>query len=92
MEISDEWETGIIYLNVKKSDEDYEPRKFTDKTLALSVTYPSMLDEASPRIRAYPMVTMLEEKCAIMVELGFANSRMKDFSTESELETVIGGA
>jgi hypothetical protein len=28
---------------------------------------------------AYPMVTMLAEKCAIMVELGFANSRMKDF-------------
>ena len=28
---------------------------------------------------AYPQVTMLAEKCAIMVELGFANSRMKDF-------------
>lgn len=43
------------------------------------VVYPSMLSEVSPRIMAYPMVTMLAEKCAIMVELGFANSRMKDF-------------
>jgi predicted nucleotidyltransferase component of viral defense system len=43
------------------------------------VVYPSMLSEVSPRIMAYPMVTMIAEKCAIMVELGFANSRMKDF-------------
>lgn len=43
------------------------------------VIYPSMLSEISPRIMAYPMETMLAEKCAIMVELGFANSRMKDF-------------
>ena len=43
------------------------------------VAYPSMLSEISPKIMAYPQVTMLAEKCAIMVELGFANSRMKDF-------------
>ena len=43
------------------------------------VAFPSMLSDVSPRIMAYPMVTMLAEKCAIMVELGFANSRMKDF-------------
>ena len=43
------------------------------------VAYPSMLSEVSPKIMAYPQVTMLAEKCAIMVELGFANSRMKDF-------------
>lgn len=43
------------------------------------VVYPSMLSEISPKIMAYPQVTMLAEKCAIMVELGLANSRMKDF-------------
>lgn len=43
------------------------------------VTYPSMLFNVSPKIMAYPMATVVAEKCAIMVELGFANSRMKDF-------------
>lgn len=44
-----------------------------------TVTYPSLLNDYSPKLQAYPMVTMLAEKCAIMIELGFANSRMKDF-------------
>lgn len=43
------------------------------------VTYPSMLSDEAPKIMAYPMATMIAEKCAIMVELGFTNSRMKDF-------------
>lgn len=43
------------------------------------VEYPAMLDFPSPKICAYPMATAVAEKCAIMVELGFENSRMKDY-------------
>ena len=43
------------------------------------VEYPAMLDFPSPKINAYPMATAVAEKCAIMVELGFENSRMKDY-------------
>lgn len=44
-----------------------------------TVSFPAMLDFPAPSILAYPMATVLAEKCAIMVEKGFANSRMKDF-------------
>lgn len=43
------------------------------------VEYPAMLDFPPPKICAYPMETTVAEKCAIMVELGFENSRMKDY-------------
>ena len=43
------------------------------------VEYPAMLDFPPPKICAYPMATAVAEKCAIMVELGFENSRMKDY-------------
>lgn len=43
------------------------------------VAYPAMLDFPSPQITAYPMFTAIAEKCAIMVELGYENSRMKDY-------------
>ena len=44
-----------------------------------TVSFPAMLDFPAPSILAYPMATALSEKCAIMIEKGFANSRMKDF-------------
>jgi predicted nucleotidyltransferase component of viral defense system len=43
------------------------------------VQYPSLLGLPSPRLRAYPKETVIAEKLEAMVELGMANSRMKDF-------------
>lgn len=43
------------------------------------VLYPSTLDFSRPRLRAYPRETMIAEKFQAMVDLGLANSRMKDF-------------
>jgi predicted nucleotidyltransferase component of viral defense system len=43
------------------------------------VDFPSLLDFPAPRIRAYPRETAIAEKYQAMVQLGIANSRMKDF-------------
>lgn len=43
------------------------------------VDYPSILDFAPPRLRAYARETVIAEKFQAMVALGRANSRMKDF-------------
>lgn len=43
------------------------------------VDYPTVLDHASPRIKAYPPEAVVAEKCEAMVRLGLVNSRMKDF-------------
>lgn len=43
------------------------------------VTIPSLLDLPDPRLRAYTQETVIAEKVHAMVELGMANSRMKDF-------------
>ncbi len=43
------------------------------------VTLPTLLDFPSPKIRAYRRETVVAEKLHAMVELGLANSRMKDF-------------
>ena len=44
------------------------------------VTYPTLLDDmGAPRLRAYPVYTVIAEKFHAMVELGINNSRMKDF-------------
>jgi hypothetical protein len=44
------------------------------------VTYPTLLDGMdAPRLRAYPVYTVIAEKFHAMVELGINNSRMKDF-------------
>jgi hypothetical protein len=42
------------------------------------VEYPTLLDGASPRIRAYPPEAVVAEKLHALVVLGEANSRMKD--------------
>jgi predicted nucleotidyltransferase component of viral defense system len=46
---------------------------------ATVVDFPALLDFPAPRIRAYPRETVVAEKLDAMVQLGMANSRMKDF-------------
>jgi predicted nucleotidyltransferase component of viral defense system len=46
---------------------------------AKPVEYPVLLNFPAPRIRAYPMETLIAEKLQAMVALGMANSRMKDY-------------
>jgi predicted nucleotidyltransferase component of viral defense system len=41
--------------------------------------YPTLLDMPAPRVRIYPREAVIAEKLQAMVELGLANSRMKDF-------------
>ena len=43
------------------------------------LNYPTLLDFPAPRLLAYPRETVVAEKFQSMVELGIANSRMKDF-------------
>ena len=43
------------------------------------VAFPPLLDFPAPRVRAYPKETVIAEKVEAMVQLGMANSRMKDF-------------
>lgn len=40
---------------------------------------PTLLDSTSPKIRCYPLETVVAEKFQAMVALGIKNSRMKDF-------------
>ena len=44
-----------------------------------SVDYPVLLDAPAPRLRAYPVETVIAEKLHAMIVLGLNNSRMKDF-------------
>ena len=46
---------------------------------AEEIEYPVLLELPSPRLKAYPVETVIAEKFEAMVHLGFANSRMKDF-------------
>ncbi len=41
--------------------------------------YPTILELAAPRLRAYPRETVIAEKFEAMVKLGQLNSRLKDF-------------
>jgi len=43
------------------------------------VEFPPLLDFPAPRLHAYPRETVVAEKLEAMVQLGMANSRMKDF-------------
>lgn len=42
-------------------------------------SYPSILGNKQPRVRVYPRETVVAEKYEAVVQLGMANSRMKDF-------------
>lgn len=44
-----------------------------------TVGFPVLLDQPSPQLRVYRRETVVAEKLQAMVELGIANSRMKDF-------------
>lgn len=46
---------------------------------AITVDFPALLDFPAPRLSAYPRETVVAEKLEAMVQLGLANSRMKDF-------------
>ena len=46
---------------------------------AALVEFPPLLDFPAPRLRAYPRETVVAEKLEAVVQLGMANSRMKDF-------------
>lgn len=46
---------------------------------AEEVEVPVFLDLPSPKVRAYPVYSVIAEKFQAMVVLGLANSRMKDF-------------
>ncbi|MCB2022370.1 MAG: nucleotidyl transferase AbiEii/AbiGii toxin family protein, partial [Burkholderiaceae bacterium] len=46
---------------------------------AEDIDLPVLLDMPSPRLRAYPLETVIAEKLHAMVLLGMANSRMKDY-------------
>ena len=45
----------------------------------VETTYPTLLGQPAPRLRAYPRETVVAEKYQAIVALGMANSRMKDF-------------
>lgn len=46
---------------------------------AVAVDFSALLGFPPPRLRAYPRETVVAEKLEAMVQLGLANSRMKDF-------------
>jgi len=46
---------------------------------AETIEFPTILDMPAPRLKAYPIETVIAEKFEAMVSLGFVNSRMKDF-------------
>jgi len=46
---------------------------------AILTRIPPLLDFPAPRMRAYPRETVVAEKLEAIVQLGLANSRMKDF-------------
>ncbi|MEI6057108.1 MAG: nucleotidyl transferase AbiEii/AbiGii toxin family protein [Lentisphaerota bacterium] len=54
---------------------------FGDSVLPIPeiVEYPTILDLPHPKMRAYTMYTLIAEKLETMVQLGMANSRIKDF-------------
>lgn len=43
------------------------------------IEYPTLLGNPAPYLRAYPRETVVAEKYQALVNLGMANSRMKDF-------------
>ncbi|MBF0332652.1 MAG: nucleotidyl transferase AbiEii/AbiGii toxin family protein [Alphaproteobacteria bacterium] len=43
------------------------------------IDYPTLLEFAAPRLRAYPPETVVAEKFQALVDLGMLNTRMKDF-------------
>jgi predicted nucleotidyltransferase component of viral defense system len=61
----------------------------------VAIEYPVLLDAPRPKLRAYPIYTVIAEKFHAMVLLGEQNSRMKDFydlwaiARKFELDSVL---
>ena len=45
----------------------------------IELEYPTLLGGSTPRVRAYPIETVVAEKVEAIAKLGMANSRMKDY-------------
>ena len=45
----------------------------------VEITYPALLEQPAPVLVGYPVETAIAEKLEAVVDLGLANSRMKDF-------------
>ena len=52
-------------------------------------SYPTLLENPSPILLAYPRETVLAEKFEAMVKLGIANTRMKDFHDLNALASLF---
>ena len=57
---------------------------------AIEVEYPALLEFPAPHLRAYPRETVVAEKLEALVQLGLANSRMKDFYDLTVLSRTFG--
>lgn len=57
---------------------------------AIEVEYPALLEFPAPHLRAYPRETVVAEKLEALVQLGLANSRMKDFYDLAILARTFG--
>jgi predicted nucleotidyltransferase component of viral defense system len=44
-----------------------------------NIEYPTLLDSPAPKLKAYPLETVVAEKYQALIYLGMANSRMKDY-------------
>lgn len=60
-----------LQIDVGLGDSVYPSTELSD--------FPTLLDFDSPRIRAYPVETVVAEKFQTIVELGLRNSRLKDY-------------
>ncbi len=43
------------------------------------IEYPTLLDQEVPKLKAYPVYTVIAEKFEAMIKLGMINTRMKDY-------------
>lgn len=46
---------------------------------AMDIVYPTLLAHAAPRLVGYPVATAIAEKLEAIVDLGMANTRLKDY-------------
>jgi hypothetical protein len=46
---------------------------------SIEITYPTLLEHPAPVLAGYPAITAIAEKLNAIVDLGMANSRMKDY-------------
>ncbi|HTE55868.1 MAG TPA: nucleotidyl transferase AbiEii/AbiGii toxin family protein [Kofleriaceae bacterium] len=55
----------------------------------IDVEFPTLLGQPAPHLRAYPRETVVAEKVEILISLGMANSRSKDFYDLASLARVF---